>query len=276
MNKTYHFLSGFPRTGNTVLSSILNQNPHFYSSPLGPVRQYMHMLESHSKVQEGLLRTGDYSGSDNVIRNVITNYYENISKPVIFDRDKFWAEEDSFCLITKYITKNPKIIFTIRPVLEILTSFFLVYKNDPFKFIEAQMVNNKWNFNPNITMDDNICDFIMRPEGGVFFNIISIEQVYKKENKKHFHVVTYDELTNNPKKLMEELYEFIEQPFFIHNFSNIVKIENDNDLAVGMPENMHFVRSSISKKSFAPESVLSDYVLTKDSPLDKWVRELTC
>ena len=41
MNKTYHFLAGLPRSGNTLLSAILNQNPDIYSTPLSPLPTFM-------------------------------------------------------------------------------------------------------------------------------------------------------------------------------------------------------------------------------------------
>ena len=37
MNKKYYFMGGLPRSGSTLLSSILNQNPRFYSGPSSPV-----------------------------------------------------------------------------------------------------------------------------------------------------------------------------------------------------------------------------------------------
>ena len=35
--KTFYFMTGLPRSGSTLLSSILNQNPKFYSGPSSPV-----------------------------------------------------------------------------------------------------------------------------------------------------------------------------------------------------------------------------------------------
>ena len=35
--KTYHFLAGLPRSGSTVLASILNQNPEVYVTPTSPM-----------------------------------------------------------------------------------------------------------------------------------------------------------------------------------------------------------------------------------------------
>jgi hypothetical protein len=39
--KKYYFLSGMQRSGNTLLSTILSQNPKIYSSKLSPMAQYM-------------------------------------------------------------------------------------------------------------------------------------------------------------------------------------------------------------------------------------------
>ena len=43
--KTYYFMSGLPRSGSTLLSAILNQNPRFYSGPSSPVVSTMITLE---------------------------------------------------------------------------------------------------------------------------------------------------------------------------------------------------------------------------------------
>ena len=44
--KTYYFMSGLPRSGSTVLASILNQNPAVYVTPTSP------MLNVAVKMQE--------------------------------------------------------------------------------------------------------------------------------------------------------------------------------------------------------------------------------
>ena len=37
MDKTFYFMAGLPRAGSTLLSTLLNQNPRFYSGPSSPV-----------------------------------------------------------------------------------------------------------------------------------------------------------------------------------------------------------------------------------------------
>ena len=37
MNKQYHFITGLPRSGSTLLVSILKQNPKFHASITDPL-----------------------------------------------------------------------------------------------------------------------------------------------------------------------------------------------------------------------------------------------
>ena len=46
LNKNFYFMAGLPRSGSTLLSSILNQNPRFYSGPSSPVVATMIALEN--------------------------------------------------------------------------------------------------------------------------------------------------------------------------------------------------------------------------------------
>ena len=46
-NKRFYFMAGLPRSGSTLLSSILNQNPKFYSGPSSPVLSTMYAIENH-------------------------------------------------------------------------------------------------------------------------------------------------------------------------------------------------------------------------------------
>ena len=45
--KKYYFIAGLHRSGVTLLSSILNQNPRFYSGPLSPVLNIMKGIENN-------------------------------------------------------------------------------------------------------------------------------------------------------------------------------------------------------------------------------------
>jgi len=92
MDKTYHFLSGLPRSGNTLLSSLLNQNPIIYSSPISPVAGYMWNWYDESHGKEQIHRNIENSlRSENVLKNFLNNFYADVNTPIVIDREKLWG-----------------------------------------------------------------------------------------------------------------------------------------------------------------------------------------
>ena len=266
MNKTFHYLSGLPRSGNTVVSSLLNQNPSIYSSPLSPVCGYLWALYQDFLNQENIIRNKDSFGSDAIFSNLLSNYYSNIDKPIIFDREKAWGTPANLSLIKTYFTKEPKIVYTVRPIIEILASFIHLGTN----WIDQGMANNNWNYKTYLSANDNCCDYLMQPYGEMDKALLALNEINKKENKGIFHIVEYSDLISKPQETMDGIYKFIGVDSFKHNFNKIIKLETDDDAALGMPEDLHKVRPILKKTSPKPEDILSDYVLSKYSNIEFW------
>jgi sulfotransferase len=53
--KTYNFISGLPRSGSTLLSSILKQNPRFTSGISDPLSSYAHSIIRDTNTAVGKL-----------------------------------------------------------------------------------------------------------------------------------------------------------------------------------------------------------------------------
>jgi sulfotransferase len=258
MDKNYYFLAGFARSGNTLLSSILNQNPKVYSSPLSPVVEYMwqcHMANlnlEHSK-------TNPYPNrSKNIISNIIKNYYEDVEKPIIFDRDKGWASPSNIEMLRSYIDFKPKIIFTTRPIIEILASLIAIFDDQ----LVDMMNKSKYVLNASLSKNDNLCDFIMSEYGQVgktypaFFSIDNL-------NDGNIHVVKYEDLLSTPQETMNRIYDFLEIEHFQHNFTDIRKIDQDNDDAVGHPKDLHKIRPKLGRGEVRVEDYLTPRSIEK-------------
>jgi sulfotransferase len=261
--KNYYFLAGLPRSGNTVLSALLNQNSQTYCSPLSPV---VSMLWNHDNLlttEESAIKLQNNEPLFNVGNNIITNYYQNINKSIIIDREKAWGTTANLNLLKKYITPTPKIIFTIRPILEILTSWINILPEN--SFIDIEMQNNNWWYKDYLSKNDNRCDYMMRPFGQIDKILFSINETIKPENKSAFCFIKYDDLINNPQDTMNKIYNFLELPNYKHNFNKIQKIEKENDEVLGHPSNLHEIRPQLKKISQDPKEVLSEYVISKYS-----------
>lgn len=261
--KTYHFLSGFPRSGGTLLAALLNQNPEIYASPLSPIVSMLWDYNKTIKEEESVKRLENKEPITNVGKGIIVNYYQNINKPIIFDREKAWATTGNLEMIKKYITPTPKIIVTVRPVLEILSSWISLLTET--SFIDIEMKESGWWYKDYLTKNDNRCDYIMRPSGQMDRMLFSINEIIKPENKNAICLIKYDDLINMPQETMDKIYNFLELPTHKHNFNKIKKLEKDNDEVLGHPTNIHEVRPQLKKISKDPKEVLSEYVINKYS-----------
>jgi sulfotransferase len=258
----YYFLAGLPRTGNTVLSALLNQNPNIYSSPLSPINSYlweMEKINSASEVSQFVNQEGAlYAG-----QQVIKNYYNKINKPVIMDREKSWATPANFNLIKKYITLTPKIIFTYRPVVEILASFIKILPEN--SYIDKNMEMEGWWSKPYLSKNDNRCDYLMRPHGQIDRIAMSWGEINNAKNKETFCLINYNDLINKPNETLKNIYSFLQLSNYQHNISNIKNENEPNYVIDDKPTGFHDIRKKLKKESIEPKQILSEYVINKYS-----------
>ena len=127
-----------PRAGNTLLATILNQNPDMQVSANSLVPELLHHIHL-TKSGDVFRNFPDHKSLDNVIENIIPNYYKDWNYKYIIDRSNV-GMEDTLPLLSKYF-KNPlKIIVLDRALEEVVSSYIKVYKNWNLS-IEEQLKN---------------------------------------------------------------------------------------------------------------------------------------
>lgn len=260
MAKNYYFLAGLHRSGNTLLSLILNQNPEIYSSPLGPVCDYLwnsHKVRSGSPLS--LANNYDYR-SIKFISGIMDNYYYDVPQNIIIDTDKSWANPDNIQVIKTYITNNPKIIFTTRPILEIMASYIAIDKRNLLR----HMNNTDFVQNSELSNNDNIADFIAS-EYSFIGSLIRcfFASIDNPDTKDFIHIVKYEDLLNTPQDIMNGIYDFLEISRFDHNFSNIENAYEYNEDAAFLPKDLHKVRPILERSSIKVEDYLSPHIIEK-------------
>lgn len=269
MDKTYHFLAGLPRSGNTLLSAILNQNPEIHSTPLSPLPTLLWGFASACDDMEAFNRNVENQIKVEIfLSSFVDNFHKEVDKPVIIDREKVWGTPANLDMIKKYITPTPKIIFTVRDILQILASF--VKMDAEYLKKDSQKVGY---FISNYrSPKDLICEHLMALNGDIDKGLLSLASAFYPENAGVFHIVEYNDLISEPDKTMSKIYNFLEMPEYKHNFNKIVKIEKDNDESLGLPKNLHTIRKSLSKSSTSLD-VLSDYIKHKYSNMEFWRKD---
>jgi len=199
------------------------------------------------------------------LSSFISNFYVDVEKPVIIDREKGWGTPDNLNIIKRYITPTPKIIFTVRNILDILSSFV---RMNP-EYIAKSVANRNVYISNYYSTQDATAEYLMETNGDIDKALLSLASAFYPENKGMFHIVEYNDLVAKPEETMSGIYKFLELPDYKHDFNNINKVESDNDTVLGLPEDLHNVRKSLSNSKTSTD-ILSDYIKHKYSNMEFW------
>lgn len=269
MNKTYHFLAGLPRSGNTLLSAIFNQNPEIYSTPLSPLPSYLFDFANvYSTTEQSLRNEENKVKSEIFLSSFLDNYYKDVDKPVIIDREKAWGTPANLEIIKHFINPKPKIIFTVRDILEIIASFIKMDAD----YLKREAIEKNNYISHYRSQKDIICELLMSANEDIDKSLLSLASAFYPENKGMFHIVEYRDLVSKPEETMNKIYDFLEMPHYSHNFKKIEKLEKDNDEIIGAPKNLHDIKKSLSKSS-TDTDILSDYIKHKYSNMEFWRKD---
>lgn len=263
-------MAGLPRSGSTVLSSILNQNPRIYSGPSSPVLSTMYAVENRLQNDELFYGYPKPEQANLIISNIIHQFYSDIEKPVVVDKNRAWTARVPY--IEGYIKQKAKIICPVRDIDEILTSMIMMIRRNPYQegqpkinFIDEQLV--KLNIPIN---DDNRCEYIAGPQGILGQSLNAIVEGYKQGYGNRIHFVEYSDLVNHPKETLESLYQFLDEESFDHTFDNLKNENPENDLITYGLSDMHKIHSKLEFRAKDPKEVLSSSILEKCKGMDIW------
>lgn len=269
MSKQYFFMSGLPRSGSTLLSSILNQNPDIHSGPSSPVVPTMIALENSLANDELFRAYPKTAQAAKIIASVLENYYSDVDKRIIIDKNRSWVNRLHY--IPGYFGIEAKVICPVRNIDEILTSFITMQRRTPItkdgkiNFIDEMLVKN------NVLLtDDNRCEFLASPVGILGQSYTGLRQALMEGKQKQLHFVEYDDLINNPEDTMRKIYEFLGLEYYKHDFSNIENKHKELDSEVYGLDDMHEVRETLGKTSADPRDILSEKTLERCKDSEFW------
>lgn len=243
--KEYYFISGLPRSGSTLLSSILRQNPEFYADIASPVQgivnntiDFMTGCENNLNLAEDCRR--------NILLSIFEGYYQHLETPVIFDSSRGWTKSTT---LLQELFPDTKILCCVRDIPWIINSFELINKKNPF--YTSTLVKQE--------CKDNVfsrSDAMMDKNGGVIAGPwIALQEGYAM-NPEMIYFVEYENLCKNPEKEMRNIYEFMEKPYYFHDFENVEYSNENFDRSCNLKD-LHTVRRRVEykeqKKVLPPE-----------------------
>ena len=227
MKHTIHFLSGLPRSGSTVLSSLLNQHPQVHSTSTSGLIDIMGAVcMAWEQSPSTVAQSADKEEAYRLLRSVADSKYETVSKPVIVDKSRGWANPQIMDTLTQALGRPPKIIATVRNPADCAASFVRVAKpkDVPTFLRSSQLIAH------------------------LKSSYAILNQGYEK-HPDNFCFIDYDDLIQSPQAQMDRVIEFLglePHKFDFHNIDTKVVAEKDDE-AWGIP-NLHTIAPRLGKQ----------------------------
>lgn len=247
MIKNFVGLSGLPRTGSTLLSSILSQNPEIHAEGNSAVCQLMWDMQCsiYGSCNEQLTASNRLNTGIELIKNIPNIYYKDVTASTVVDKCRSWTLPDNMAMLNRYFEHKPKVIILERPLIEIVRSF-----------VALKQANN-YQGDPELGLLDTWSEPIMRSYEGVKWA--------KQNNNGEFLFIQYNDLVNNTSDVLNRVYEFCELESFKHDFDNIVNKHPENDEVYGLL-GQHDIRPTIAKRDL--DVTLSDAIIKRCKELE--------
>jgi sulfotransferase len=222
-------LSGLPRTGSTLLSAILSQNPEIHAEGNSAVCQLMWDMQQSCEINaaQQLHANGRQADQDALVASIPAIYYRNVKTQHIVDKCRSWTLPDNMAMLRRYVTDDPKVIVLTRPIDEIVESFV--------RLREA----NGWtgDLSTDLTIPDS--EPIMRSLNGV--------QWAQENNSGEFLFIEYSDILSDTTGVINQMYEFCGFDPFTHDLSNIINNHPEDDSVYGLL-GQHDIRSTIGAR----------------------------
>lgn len=253
--KQYYFISGLPRSGSTLLSTILNQNPNFRAGVSGPLLSHVRaLIEAGNAMQRSEI---NYQRTRRIVRGSIDGFYSDCEKSVIFDTNRLWTN-----LLPQLKDMYPytKVLCCVRDLNWIIDSFERLHQKNPWAISSV--------FPSGADMHVYSRSSGLMAENGIIgLPYTSLKSAMCGPYKDMLFFVEYELLCKNPEGMMKSIYNFIQQPYFDHDFNNVEASYDEYDAEINMP-GLHTTRRKVS---WEPRNfILPPDVLQKYSNMEVW------
>jgi sulfotransferase len=221
--------SSLPRSGSTLIQNILAQNPDIYTTPTSGLFEmlaacrtiFTDSLEFKAQDTEEM-----QTGFKSLLKSALYGFYEPLTnRKYVIDKCRGWNSEWEFI---NAFDPEPKIICMIRDIRAIFASLEKKYRSNPL--IDHHIAN--WGDLTGTTTDKRMVVWSNNPPIGPSMD--RLYQVCVQGLHKHILFVKFEELCENPNLQLQRIYEYLEIPYFQHDFENIEQFTREDDKWYGI------------------------------------------
>lgn len=260
MSKQFHFISGLPRSGSTLLAAILRQNPRFHagmSSGLGAlVAANMQIMSAGSEVSMMM----DETQRPRILRALFDAYYTELPQDqLVFDTNRAWCGRMP---LLADLFPDSRVIACVRDLPWIFDSLERLLRKNPYENTRL------FGADAHSGGVSSRADTLARPDRLVGGAYNALKDAFYGEQADSLLVVEYELLARAPEQVLRLIYEFIGEPWYDgHDFDNVEFDAPAFDAALGV-DGLHRVQPRVE---FKPRrTILPPDVFRKFKDMDFW------
>lgn len=252
--KKYNFISGLPRSGSTLLSTILNQNPRFTAGISDPLQDFIKSKINAVNANVGMKDVVPDNRLLELMRADFDAFYKHDNE-VCFNTSRSWSGDTA---LLKKLYPDFKMIVTIRSVPWILDSFERLHRKNPLQ-IKPLYDHVDW---PTVyerchMLMGNIPNHNARVKGPLDL----VKQAVYSEEKDHIIFIEYEALASHPREVMKHIYDFLGEEWYEHDFNNTEASYDGYDKDAKI-DGLHTVRKDVElipRTSILPNDLFQMY-----------------
>ncbi len=206
-----HFLSGLPRSGSTLLTALLRQNPRFHADITSPLYTMVTAMaqKMSDETEYGTFFTD--ARRQAVMRGLFESYYRDAGAAVVFDNNRGWC---GMLPALAQLFPQTRVIACVREVAWIIDSFERILRRNPFR----PTVLTGFKLDTTVYTRAN---GLASPGGSVGFAYESLKEAFYGEHAGRLMLLQYETLTRDPDRAMAAVYRFLGEPVFEHDFERV-------------------------------------------------------
>jgi sulfotransferase len=253
MIEKLHAIAGLPRSGSTLLSALLRQNPRFTANMTSPLYILIAAMMEQMSPDKDINAFFDDACRRRIFRALFDGYYgERSGGEVVFDTNRLWSGKIA---LLRSLFPSVRVICCVRDIGWIIDSVERALRKNPLQ------TSRLFDFKLTSSIYARV-QTLMNFDAGLIGGAWSaLREAWFSEDADGMILVRYESLVRDPQATIDRIYREIGEPPFTHDFEHVEYERPDFDANLGMP-GLHKVRprvEHVSREPSIPPELFSRY-----------------
>lgn len=241
MKQHFHFISGLPRSGSTLLAAILRQNPRFHAGMTSPLGSLFEGLVAQCSAGSEIAPMVSTEQRQRLLKSLFTAYYADLDDAVevVMDTNRGWTAN-----LVPLVALFPeaRVLCCVRDLAWVMDSLERRFRDNLFEHTRLFATPAE-----RATVYSRV-ETLAGPNRLVGYAYSALREACYGEHANRLLLIDYDHLVSQPRRVMSLIYRFLDETPFDHDFERLDYDAEAFDTALGV-RGLHRVKPKVAPQS---------------------------